>query len=91
MLRISVVESPRRCRLVVEGKLVGPWTAEFAAAYDKAGADLHGREMVVDHRGLTAVGPEGEGVLLRLMRAKVRFRSGVFMREVLRKIASTSR
>jgi hypothetical protein len=51
MLRISVVESPRRCRLVVEGKLIGPWTAELAAACDEAGADLHGRELVVDLRG----------------------------------------
>jgi hypothetical protein len=89
MLRISVVESPRRCRLVVEGKLIAPWTAELATAYEKARADLHGRELVVDVRSLTAIGAEGESVLLKLMSEKVKFRCGVFMKEVLRRLAST--
>ena len=91
MLRISVVESPRRCRLVVEGKLIAPWTAELATAYEKARADLHGRELVVDLRSLTAIGSDGEGVLLKLMSEKVKFRCGVFTKEVLRRLASTSR
>ena len=91
MLRISVVESPRRCRLVVEGKLIAPWTAELATAYEKARADLHGRELVVDLRSLTAIGSDGESVLLKLMSEKVKFRCGVFMKEVLRRLASTAR
>jgi hypothetical protein len=91
MLRISVIESPRRCRLVVEGKLIAPWTAELATACEKARADLHGRELVVDLRSLTAIGAEGENVLLQLMSEKVKFRCGVFMKEVLRRLASTSR
>ena len=88
MLRISVVESPRRCRLVVEGKLIAPWTAELAAACEKARADLHGRELIVDLRSLTAIGAEGESMLLQLMSEKVKFRCGVFMKEVLRRLAS---
>jgi len=91
MLRISVVESPRRCRLVVEGKLIAPWTAELAAACEKARADLDGRELIVDLRNLTAIGAEGESVLLQLMSEKVKFRCGVFTKEVLRRLASTSR
>jgi hypothetical protein len=91
MLRISVVESPRRCRLVVEGKLIAPWTAELAAACEKARADLHGRELIVDLRSLTAIGAEGESMLLQLMSEKVKFRCGVFMKEVLRRLASTCR
>ena len=91
MLRISVVESPRRCRLVVEGKLIAPWTAELATACEKAKADLHGRELILDLRSLTAVSTEGESVLLQLMREKAKFRCGVFMKEVLRRLASTSR
>jgi anti-anti-sigma regulatory factor len=91
MLRISVVESPRRYRLVVEGKLITPWAAELANACEKARADLHGRELIVDLRGLTAINAEGETVLLQLMNEKVKFRCGVFMKEVLRRLASTSR
>ena len=91
MLRISVVESPVRCRLVVEGKLIAPWAAELATACEKARADLHGRELVVDLRSLTAIDSEGESVLLQLMSEKVKFRRGVFMKEVLRRLASKSR
>jgi hypothetical protein len=90
MLRISVVESPRRCRLVLEGKLIAPWTAELATACEKVRADLHGRELIVDLRNLTAISAEGETVVLQLMNEKVKFRCGVFMKEVLRRLASTS-
>jgi len=91
MLRITVVESPRRCRLVVEGKLIAPWTAEVTSAYERTKADLHGRELILDLRSLTAISTEGESVLLQLMREKAKFRCGVFMKEVLRRLASTSR
>jgi anti-anti-sigma regulatory factor len=91
MLRISVVESPRRCLLVVEGKLIAPWTAELATAYEKARANLHGRELVLDLRSLTTISAEGEKVLLQLMNEQVKFRCGVFMKEVLRRLMSTSR
>jgi len=89
MLRISIVENPRRCRLVVEGRLIAPWTAELATACEKARADLHGRELIVDLRSLTAISAEGESVLLQLMSKKVKFRCGVYMKEVLRRLAST--
>ena len=92
MLRISVVESPRRCRLVVEGKLIAPWAAELAAECERARADLHGRELIVDLRSLTAISAAGETVLLQLMKNQnVKFRCGVFMKEVLRRLVSTSR
>jgi hypothetical protein len=91
MLRISVGESPRRCRLVVEGKLIAPWTAELAAACEKARADLRGRELIVDLRSLTAIGAEGESMLLQLISEKVKFRCGVFTKEVLKRLASKCR
>ena len=83
MLKISIVESPRRRRLVVEGKLIEPWAAELTRAWENAKADLNGRDLIVDLRSLTAVGPEGENVLLQLMREKVKLRCGVFMKEVI--------
>jgi len=93
MLKISIVESPRRRQLVVEGKLIEPWAAELTRAWGNAKADLNGRDLIVDLRSLTAVGPEGENVLLQLMREKVKLRCGVFMKEVisgLRRRLSTS-
>ncbi len=84
MLKISIVESPRRRQLVVEGKLIEPWAAELTRAWENAKADLNGRDLIVDLRGLTAVGPEGENVLLHLMRERVKLRCGLFIKELIR-------
>jgi anti-anti-sigma regulatory factor len=87
MLKISVVEGPRRRRLILEGKLTAPWAAELVSACEAARADLHGRQLIVDMRNLTAISTDGESVLLQLMSEKIKFQSGVFMKEVLRQLA----
>jgi len=59
-MKISFVERPRRRRLIVEGKLVAPWVAEFATACEKAKVDLHhGRELIVDLRNVNGHHPRG--------------------------------
>jgi hypothetical protein len=87
MLKISVVEGPDQRRLILEGKLIVPWVAELTAACETARANLDGRELIVDVTSLTAIGPEGESVLLRLMNEKTKFQCGVFMKEVLKQLA----
>jgi hypothetical protein len=87
MLKITIVEERRQRRLIVEGKLIAPWAAELTSAYQTAGTDLQDRELIVDLRSLTAISPEGEAVLLQLMREKVQFLCGVYMREVLKQLA----
>jgi hypothetical protein len=89
-MKISFVERPRRRRLIVEGKLVAPWVAEFATACEKAKVDLQGRELIVDLRNVTAITPEGESVLLQLIIERVKFQCGVFMKEVIRQLARKS-
>ena len=88
MLKITVVEDRRQRRLIVEGRLIAPWAAELMSAYESAKTDLEERELVVDLRSLTAISPEGEAVLLQLMREKARFLCGLYMREVLKQLAS---
>jgi hypothetical protein len=87
MLKISVVEDPRRRRLIVEGKLMAQWAAELRSACEAARVNLNGRQLIVDLTSLTAISPEGERVLLELMNEKIKFRCGVFMKEVLRQLA----
>lgn len=86
MLRISFVDGPRECRMVVEGTLVPPWTEELASEFDRARADLQGRELIVDLKGLTTVSAEGRNVLLQLIRTKTKLQCGIYMRELLRQI-----
>jgi endonuclease III-like uncharacterized protein len=87
MLKITVIEGQRRRRVIVEGKLIGPWTAELTSAYQRARTDLEDRELIVDLRSLTAISPEGADVLLQLIREKVKFVCGVYTKEVLRQLS----
>jgi hypothetical protein len=87
MLKISVVDSARRHRMIVEGALISPWTDELLTACEKARADLQGLELIVDVRGLTTIGPDGANLLLRLMREKIKLQCGVYVRELLRQLA----
>jgi hypothetical protein len=91
MLKITVVDGQHRRRLVVEGRLIAPWTAELASACQAAKSDLQNRKLVVDLRNLTAISPEGEDVLLQLMREKVKLVSGVYLKEVLRQLVRKTR
>jgi hypothetical protein len=88
MLKISLVEGRTRCLLVLEGKLVGPWAAELRTACEKARADFHDRELVVEMRHITTISQEGENVILHLLNEGVKFRCrGVFVKHVLKQLA----
>jgi anti-anti-sigma regulatory factor len=91
MLKITVVEDQRRRRVIVEGRLIAPWTAELMNAYQTARTDLKDRELIVDLRSLTAIGPAGEDVLLQLMREKVKLFCGVYVKEVLKQLGLKTR
>jgi hypothetical protein len=91
-MKISVVESQTRLRLVIEGKLVAPWTAELRRTWDSVRPQLRGRTPVIDLRSVTCISREGENALLDLMAEGVRFTcKGVFTRRVLEQLASQSR
>jgi anti-anti-sigma regulatory factor len=87
MLRISLVDGQRKRRLIVEGTLVAPWASELTTACERVKAELDGRELIVDLRGITGISSEGESVLLQLMRDKTKLQCGLFMSEVLRQLA----
>jgi hypothetical protein len=88
MFKISVFESRNQCRLVLEGKLVAPWTSELRTACEEAKMDLHERGLMVDLKHVTAISQEAENLLLELMKDGVAFRCGdVFAKHVLAQIA----
>jgi len=88
MLKISIVEGRKQRRLVVEGRLVAPWSDELKAACERAGSGLDGRELMIDLKNLTTISQQGESVLLELMKQGARCRGcGVFTNEILRHVA----
>ena len=90
MLKISLVDGQSQRKLIVEGTLVAPWANELAIACEKARADLEGRQLIVDLRSLTGIGPEGERVLLQLVKNKTKLQCGVFVRELLRQLVRST-
>ena len=63
MLKISVIESKAQYRMVLEGKLIAPWTAEFTSAGARAVQDLAGRRFLIDVKNVTAIGEDGKAAL----------------------------
>jgi hypothetical protein len=88
MLRITIIEDHTHRRLIVEGKLVGPWAAELRDACQKATTDLFSRKLVIDLKHVTAISQEGENVLFELIQKRVKFRCrGVFTKHVFKQVA----
>ena len=88
MLKISIIEGHSERRLIVEGKLIGPWVAELRSACENVNTDLLGRKLVIDMGHLTAISQEGENVLFELIQKGVKFRCrGVFTKHVLKQLA----
>lgn len=87
MFKISVIDGDTNRKLILEGKLVPPWTDELKRVFQNVIKDLNHRELVIDVRGLTVISAEGEEVLLGFMVHGARFRgSDVFTKEVLKQL-----
>lgn len=87
MLKISIVEGRTARWLVVEGKLIAPWSDELKAACEKAEAGLNGRELVIDLKNVTTISQQGENLLLELMQQGLKCRGcGVFTNEILKQV-----
>ena len=87
MLKISIVEGRKQRRLVVEGRLVVPWSDELKAACQRARSGLDGRELAIDLKNLTTISQAGENVLVELMKQGVKVRCcGVFTKYVLKQL-----
>lgn len=84
MFKISIVDNPTQRRLILEGKLIAPWTGELRSFCEKVRADLDGRELVIEIKQLTAISQEGENLLFELMKKGLVMRSaGLFTKQIL--------
>jgi hypothetical protein len=92
MLKISTHDTPNQRRLVLEGKLITPWTDELRRACERARENLECRELVVDLKNLMVISQEGENLLAVLMKERVKFRvCSVFAKQVLRHVVRRAR
>jgi len=92
MFKISIVEKHGERRLVLEGKLVRPWTAEVESVWRSAGEQLDGRKLVVDLTNVTLISPDGENTLFKMMRDGATFSCGdVLTKHVMKQLARRCR
>ena len=93
MLKISIKDGRAKRLLILEGKIIAPWTDELskAACPDRAN-HLAGRELVIDLEGVTDISADGEEALYCLMVQGAKFRGGgVFIKQVLKQVAQRVR
>ena len=92
MFKISIVEKHGQRRLVLEGKLVSPWTTEVESAWSRAAKEPQDRSLIVDLDNITVISQEGENTLFKLMREGARFScGGVMTRHLLKRLAGRCR
>jgi anti-anti-sigma regulatory factor len=88
MLKISISENGTKRQLILEGKLIEPWTNELKIVGQQAVVASDHRDLIIDLRSVTAISADGERVLLALMDQGAKFRAcGVFMRQVLKNLS----
>jgi hypothetical protein len=93
MLKISIKFREAGRLLVLEGKLIAPWTDELRKAACQNHANrLADRGLVIDLRGVTDISADGEEILYCLMVQGAKFRgAGVFTKQVLKQLAQRMR
>lgn len=91
MFKISITETPYKRTLLVEGKLIPPWTAELHRAWREANNNLDGRKLAIDLSDVTTINPEAEDTLFDLMKEGAKFTCcGVLNKHVLKRLARRS-
>ena len=92
MFRISIVDGRAQRRVVLEGKLIAPWTAEVERAWRSAAEQLQGRKLVIDLRNVTLISADGENTLYELMKEGAKFAcADVLTKHMLRRLARRNR
>jgi hypothetical protein len=93
MFKISIIDTRTQRKLVVEGKLSGPWVEELrttwrSASRDTDGRELDGRKVLIDLSNLTVISREGEDAIFDLMKQGAKFScAGILTRHVLKGLA----
>jgi anti-anti-sigma regulatory factor len=92
MFKISIIEERGLRRLMLEGRLIRPWTEEVENAWKTAGEKLQGRKLVVDLTNVTYISADGETTLVKLIRDGAKFSCrGVLTKHVLRQLTRRCR
>lgn len=68
MLRITINEEATKVVLKLEGRIVGPWTAELDRTWHSLGPSLDDRKLIVDLRDVSYIDHKGREILAEMYR-----------------------
>jgi ABC-type transporter Mla MlaB component len=63
VLKITVDEKPKQLTLKLEGRIAGPWVAEFKRTWHSLAPSLDSKKLSLDLRGVTQLDAEGQRLL----------------------------
>ena len=68
MLKITVDQEPSIVTLKLEGRIAGPWAAEFDRVWQSLKSPLESRKLRLDLREVTQMDTEGQKCLAEILR-----------------------
>ena len=87
MLKVTIVNTRRQRRLILEGTLVQPWVEVLRKTWAAASVEARARQLVVDLNDVTAISKDGEDVLSDFIRHGAKFSScGVLTKYLLKQL-----
>lgn len=87
MLKITTTNNEGQQKLVLEGKLIEPWIAEFKKAWQEAKQTSNGHKLVIDLGDVTVISAQAECVLLEVKREGAEFHcAGILTKHMVRQI-----
>ena len=92
MLKITIHETEQLVSMKLEGRIAGPWVAEFDRTWRSLAPSLKSRSLVLDLRGVSHIGPDGRRVLSEIHdRTGAEFQTGSLLIEFYAQEAINSR
>lgn len=89
MLKITTETDPGRARIILEGKLAGPWVNELALSWQAAAAQSP-NSVQVNLASVTFIDEEGKALLMKMYRSRVELVANGCMNQcIIEKIISS--
>lgn len=86
MLKISITETARETRWVLQGRVLGPWVSELSAIWKTSTRTRKGRACIVDLDAVTFIDKGGEELLRTMATEGAQFiANGLYIKNVLGK------
>jgi ABC-type transporter Mla MlaB component len=70
VLKITVDEKPKQLTLKLEGRIAGPWVAEFNRTWHSLAPSLDSKKLTLDLREVTQMDAEGQSLLSEIYAKK---------------------